>query len=150
VARLENAPAAEILYSTELTLTRETPGPMLVGFQTATTARFQPLAGGAAGQDMAAAGPQADGALGLLLDLEMPLAVRFGRAKMALERVLELRPGSVVELEGSQDDQVELMVNGSVVAKGEVVAVDGQYAIRILEVMSRDRRIGVSRGAAKN
>jgi flagellar motor switch protein FliN/FliY len=69
---------------------------------------------------------------------------------MALERVLELRPGSVIELEGSQDDRVDLMVNGSVVAKGEVVAVEGQYAIRILEVMSRDRRIGISRDAQAN
>jgi flagellar motor switch protein FliN/FliY len=150
VTRLESAPATDVLYSTELTLTPETPGPMLVGFQTATSGAFQAQAGGTPGRDAAAPGSQTDGALGLLLDLELPLAVRFGRAKMALERVLELRPGSVIELEGSQDDRVDLMVNGSVVAKGEVVAVEGQYAIRILEVMSRDRRIGISRDAQAN
>jgi flagellar motor switch protein FliN/FliY len=150
VTRLESAPATDVLYSTELTLTPETPGPMLVGFQTATSGTFQSLAGGTLGRGTAAPGSQTDGALGLLLDLELPLAVRFGQAKMALERVLELRPGSVIELEGSQDDRVDLMVNGSVVAKGEVVAVEGQYAIRILEVMSRDRRIGISRDAQAN
>jgi flagellar motor switch protein FliN/FliY len=61
---------------------------------------------------------------------------------MPLERILELRPGSVVELDGSQDDHVDLLVNGSVVARGEVVAVEGQYAIRILEILSRDPKLG--------
>ena len=146
VKRLEAAPSTEVLYSTELTLTPETPGPLLVGFQTATNAAFQPLTGGAPGRD-AGRTARANGPLGLLLDLELPLSVRFGHAKMALERILELKPGSLVELEGSQEDHVDLLVNGSVVAKGEVVAVEGQYAIRILEVMSRDHRIGVSRDA---
>jgi flagellar motor switch protein FliN/FliY len=64
---------------------------------------------------------------------------------MPLEQVLALRPGSVVELEGSQDEQVDLLVNGSVVARGEVVAVEGQYAIRILEILSRDPKLGSPR-----
>lgn len=146
VKRLESAPSSEVFYATEITLTPGPPAPMLVGFQASTRASFSgPESAGVA----AGSSPQ-EGPLGLLLDLELPLTVRFGRVHMPLERVLELRPGSVVELEGSQEDHVDLLVNGSVVAKGEVVAVDGQYAIRIVKVMSRDSRIESSQRVTAN
>jgi flagellar motor switch protein FliN/FliY len=145
VKRLDAAPAAEVLYSTELTLTPGPAAPMLVGFQAATNSMFQRLTGESPGQGAKQSASQANSPLGLLLDLELPLSVRFGRVNMPLESVLELRPGSVVELDGSQEDHVDLLVNGSLVAKGEVVAVDGHYAIRILNVLSRDCRMaGVS------
>lgn len=144
--RLERAPSPEVLYSTEMALPTG-PAPILVGFKAETNATLQrlldPSAPGSDASKPAAAGKS--GALGLLLDLELPLSVRFGRVQMPLEQVLELRPGSVVELEGSQDEQVDLLVNGSVVARGEVVAVEGHYAIRILEVLSRDPKIGANR-----
>jgi flagellar motor switch protein FliN/FliY len=142
--RLENAPAPDVLYSAEIALPAGPPAPILVGFRTAANAALGQLIEPAMhGRDSRPGHPSAEnGALGLLLDLELPLSVRFGRVQMPLERVLELRPGSVVELEGSQDDHVDLLVNGSVVARGEVVAVEGQYAIRILEILSRDCKIG--------
>ncbi len=150
--RLESAPAPEVLYSTEVPLQTGPPAPLLVGFGTATNATLQQLLGrqapeksGAPQQDSGQPGADASGPLGLLLDLELPLSVRFGRVQMPMERVLELRPGAVVELDGSQDEQVDLLVNGSVVARGEVVAVEGQYAIRILEILSRDCKIKSSR-----
>jgi flagellar motor switch protein FliN/FliY len=144
--RLDGAPSPEVLYSTEMAL--ETgPAPILVGFKARTNAVLRrlidPPSPGADAAQPAEAGQSA--ALGLLLDLELPLSVRFGRAQMPLERVLELRPGSVVELDGSQDEPVDLLVNGSVVARGEVVAVEGHYAIRILEVLSRNPKIEGSR-----
>jgi flagellar motor switch protein FliN/FliY len=144
--RLEAAPAPEVLYSTEVNLAQGPSAPILVGFKTATNATFRqlieqlPPGGNSRNQNADSAGP-----LGLLLDLELPLAVRFGRVQMPLERVLDLRPGTVVELEGSPDDQVDLLVNGSVVARGEVVAVEGHYGVRILEILSRDCKIATVR-----
>ena len=84
--------------------------------------------------------PEPGAGLGPLSDLELPLRVRFGRTQLALERVLQLQVGSVLELEGSSEDPVDLLVNGSLVARGEVVAVDGYYGVRILEVTGRDQR----------
>jgi flagellar motor switch protein FliN/FliY len=144
--RLESAPAPEVLYSTEIPLQTGPPAPILVGFKTATNATLQRLIEPAApGREPLQSSPGESGPLGLLLDLELPLSVRFGSVQMPIERILELRPGSVVELEGSQDEQVDLLVNGSVVARGEVVAVEGHYAIRILEILTRDCKIGASR-----
>lgn len=144
--RLENPPAPEVLYSTEIPLQTGPPAPILVGFKAATNTTLQHfIEPSAPGRDSRQASPAQSGPLDLLLGLELPLSVRFGRVQMPLERILELRPGSVVELEGSQDEQVDLLVNGSVVARGEVVAVEGHYAIRILEILSRDCKIGTSR-----
>lgn len=144
--RLEIAPAPEILYSTEVPLQTGPPAPILVGFKAATNTRLQQLIEPSApGRDSRQASPGESGPLDLLLGLELPLSVRFGRVQMPLERILELRPGSVIELEGSQDEQVDLLVNGSIVARGEVVAVEGHYAIRILEILSRDCKIGTAR-----
>jgi flagellar motor switch protein FliN/FliY len=142
LTRLQQAPAPGVLYSTEVPLTTGPPAPILVGFNAAASATLRQLFEPGALRRDSQPGTGESGPLGLLLDLELPLSVRFGRAQMPLERILELRPGSVVELEGSQDEQVDLLVNGSVVARGEVVAVEGQYAIRILEILSRDPKLG--------
>jgi flagellar motor switch protein FliN/FliY len=145
--RLENTPAPDVLYSTEVAVAAGPPAPILVGFKTATHGMLQQLIEPTTPRrdfrQAHAAGES--GPLGLLLDLELPLSVRFGRVQMPLEKVLELRPGAVVELEGAHDDQVDLLVNGSVVARGEVVAVEGQYAIRVLEIVNRDCKIGAPR-----
>lgn len=79
--------------------------------------------------------------VGRLLDVELPVSVRFGKARMQLENVLELRSGGVLELDCSHDDPVELIVNGSTVARGELIAVDGRYAVKILEIMNRRSRL---------
>ena len=73
-------------------------------------------------------------ALDVLLDLELPVTVRFGCKRMTLEDILRLDTGSVVEFERGVDDPVEVLVNDRVVARGAAVTVDGQYAIRILEI----------------
>ena len=75
--------------------------------------------------------------VGRLLDVELPVSVRFGKARMQLEHVLDLRSGGVVELDCSHDDPVELIVNGSTVARGELIAVDGRYAVKIVNIMNR-------------
>lgn len=79
--------------------------------------------------------------LDMLMGVELQVSVSFGRTRLALEDVLKLASGSIVELNRSATDPVEVMVNESVVARGEVVVVDGNYGIRVTEVTSRKERI---------
>ena len=77
----------------------------------------------------------------LLLDVELPISVSFGRSEMPLKDVLKLGAGSVVELDRAVNDPVSIIVNRKPIAKGEVVMVDGNYGVRILEVESTADRI---------
>ncbi len=65
----------------------------------------------------------------------------FGRTKLALQEVLKLTAGSIVELNRSISDPVELIVNNCVVALGEVVVIEGNYGVRILRIASREKRL---------
>jgi flagellar motor switch protein FliN/FliY len=102
-----------------------------------------PAAAPAAGAPPArAAAPAADtGNLDLLLDIELPLMVRMGQTEMSLGDLLKLTPGSILELNRAADAPVELLVNSKLIAKGEVVVVDGNFAFRITEIESTDTRI---------
>jgi len=77
----------------------------------------------------------------LLLDVEMPVSVSFGRAHIPLKEVLKLTSGSIVELNRAVTEPVEIIVNNCVVAKGEVVVVEGNYGVRIHQVISRGERL---------
>ena len=89
-------------------------------------------------------------ALGLLMDMEMPLLVRFGSTRMLLSEVLALGPGSVVEFRRAPDEPVDLLVNGRVVARANVVVVQGNYGVRIIEIASqRDDLVTNTRPAAR-
>ena len=77
----------------------------------------------------------------LLLDVQVPISVRFGKRQMMLEDILKLGQGSVIELDRSADDPVELLVNDKLLATGEVVVAEGHYAIRITQVESPVERI---------
>lgn len=77
----------------------------------------------------------------LLLDVELPVALRFGKADMLLSSILELSPGSVVELDQKIVEPVELLVGGKIVAQGEVVVLDGHYALRVTEVLNPIERL---------
>lgn len=79
--------------------------------------------------------------LDVVLDVELPLIVRFGRSVMSLKQLSGLGPGSIVDMGRSPDDAVELMVSDKVIAYGEVVIVDGNYGLRITELVSRADRI---------
>ena len=73
-------------------------------------------------------------ALDLLLDMEIPIQVRFGKTEMLLREVLALEDGSVVEFHRPPEEPADIMVNGRVVARGTVVAIQGNYGVRITEV----------------
>lgn len=77
----------------------------------------------------------------LIRDVEMELAVSFGDTTMALADVLKLASGAIIELNRSVSDPVEVLVNDSVIARGDVVVVDGNYGVRITEIVSRRDRV---------
>lgn len=79
--------------------------------------------------------------LDLILDIDLPLWVRFGETSMTLQALTRLGPGTTLDLERSPDDPVDVMVNNTVIARGEVVVVAGNYGVRVTEVMSTTDRI---------
>lgn len=81
------------------------------------------------------AGSTGDGKLDLLMDVELSMTLRFGGRQLLLREVLELSPGSVVELDRQVQDPVDLLLDGRLVARGEVVVVDGNYGLRVTEVV---------------
>ena len=72
-----------------------------------------------------------------LLDVEMNVTVRFGKAEVPLREVVRFGVGSMIELNRTVDEPVELLVNNYPFAKGEVVVVDGYYGVRVTEIGSR-------------
>src|SRR6516162_6871643 len=78
--------------------------------------------------------------LGVLMDVQLPVAIRFGETEMVLEEIVKLGVGSVIELNSGIDQPVELVVNNRILARGEVVTVDGFYGVRITEITSAGER----------
>jgi len=78
--------------------------------------------------------------LSLLMDVQLPVSIRFGETEMVLEEVVKLGIGSVIELNSGIDQPVELVVNNRTLARGEIVTVDGFYGIRITEITSAGER----------
>jgi len=77
----------------------------------------------------------------LLMGVELPVSVSFGHVQIPLKDVLKLTAGSIIELNRSVDEPVEVIVNNCVVARGEVVVVEGNYGVRIHQIMSRQERL---------
>jgi flagellar motor switch protein FliN/FliY len=74
--------------------------------------------------------------LALLMDVELAMTLRFGARRMLLREILDLCPGAVVELDRQVKDPVELLLDGRLVARGEVVVIEGNYGLRVTEVLS--------------
>jgi flagellar motor switch protein FliN/FliY len=72
----------------------------------------------------------------MLMRVEIPVSVSLGRTQMRMKDLLALSNGSIVELDQQLGDDVEIRVNNCVIARGEVVAVDGNYGVRILKMVS--------------
>ena len=79
--------------------------------------------------------------LELLLEVELPVGVSFGRTQMRVKDAIKLTTGSIVELNRSVSAPVEIIVNNCVIARGEVVVVEGNYGVRIQEIVSREERL---------
>lgn len=84
-----------------------------------------------------------------LLDVHLPVSISFGSSRMPLKDVVKLSAGSVVELNRHPEDPVDIIVNDHVIARGEVVVIDGNYAVRIQEIVSRQQRLSLRDGSIK-
>ncbi|MEW5766759.1 MAG: flagellar motor switch protein FliN [bacterium] len=94
--------------------------------------QFVPLGPGA---------PGAEGNIGLLTDVPVTGAVELGRTEMHIKDILSLGPGSIVELDREAGEPVDLLINGKLIAKGEVVVIDDDFGIKITEIISPAERI---------
>jgi flagellar motor switch protein FliN/FliY len=123
---------------TPLTLVAELSAPLVSALDAVTP---PPLELPPPTQPPAPLAPGRDPKLELLMDVELDATLRFGECEMALRDILELSAGSVVELDQYVQDPVELLVGKKIIARGEVVVVDGSYALRVMEIISPMERI---------
>jgi flagellar motor switch protein FliN/FliY len=77
----------------------------------------------------------------MLMDVALEVSVELGRSHMSIAEILALRTGSVVELDKLAGEPVDISVNGTLIARGEVVVVDEKFGVRITEVVSKARRL---------
>jgi flagellar motor switch protein FliN len=78
----------------------------------------------------------------LLMDVSLRVTVELGRTQMTLRQVLDLQPGSVVELDRLAGDPVDIFVNERIIARGEVVVVDDKFGVKITELVTPTDEIG--------
>ncbi|MGH9480631.1 MAG: FliM/FliN family flagellar motor switch protein, partial [Terriglobales bacterium] len=81
------------------------------------------------------------------MDVELDVTLRFGGRQMLLHDVMDLAPGSVLELDRHIDDPVELLVGGKIIAWGDVVVVDGNYGLRVGRLVHRRERMAALEAA---
>ncbi len=79
--------------------------------------------------------------LDMLLDVPLEVNVELGRTRMTIQDLLQLAPGSVVELDKVAGEALDILVNGRLVARGEAVVVNDKFGIRITDIVSPQERI---------
>jgi len=101
--------------------------------QASKTDSFKPLSG-----DLP---PSSNRDIDMILDIPVQITVELGRTKLPIKGLLELAPGSVVELDGIAGEPMDVYVNNCLIAKGEVVVVNERFGIRITDVVTPSERI---------
>lgn len=76
--------------------------------------------------------------IGFLLDIPLELTVEIGRRTMTMGELIDLSPGTVLELDRPAGDHLDILANGKLVARGEAVVIGDRYGIRILEVVGEN------------
>ena len=94
---------------------------------------YEPLAGGA----VADVDPSD---LDIVLDVPVELTVEIGRTTMTIRETLEIGPGAIITLNKMTGEPVDLLVNGRRIARGEVVAIDEEFGLRITQIVTPDHR----------
>ena len=79
--------------------------------------------------------------LDMILDIPVQLTVQLGRTKIAIKNLLQLAQGSVVELDGMAGEPMDVLVNGCLIAQGEVVVVNEKFGIRLTDVITPSERL---------
>ncbi len=92
-------------------------------------------------QPVSAEPSEVSGKLELLWDVPLKVVVELGRARMTLKQVLELGVGSLIELDKLTGEPVDILVNGRLIARGEVVVIDESFGVRITEIVSPRQRL---------
>ncbi|MCW5936266.1 MAG: flagellar motor switch protein FliN [Fimbriimonadaceae bacterium] len=82
-----------------------------------------------------------DASLEIIMDIPLEVSVELGRVKMPVKDVLELGPGSIVEIDKAAGEPVDVLVNNRLVARGEVVVIDDNFGVRITEIVSLQERL---------
>ena len=88
------------------------------------------------------------GSIDLLYGVNLEVTVEIGRTRLPIRDVLALTPGSIVELDKLAGEKVDVLVNGHLIASGEVVVVEENFGVRITDVSARARRLAMGEGAA--
>lgn len=103
--------------------------------------------GGGARVPPADAAGDAQGDISMVLDIPVQLSVELGRTKVPIRYILQLAQGSVVELDALAGEPMDVLVNGYLIAQGEVVVVNDKFGIRLTDVVTPSERLRrVSRG----
>ena len=103
-----------------------------------------PAAAGEQQAGAAVAPPESGGAeinLDALLDVPVTLSVEIGRSRVPIKQLLSLNQGSVLELDKEVNEPLDLLVNGTLMARGEVVTVDGRFGLRLIDIVSPAERL---------
>ena len=79
--------------------------------------------------------------LEMIMDIPVKLTVELGRTKLTIKQLLELAQGSVIELEGLAGEPMDILINGYLIAQGEVVVIEDKYGIRITAIITPSERI---------
>ena len=96
-------------------------------------------------EDLASPGTPSAGApahdIDLILDIPVNLTVELGRTKLPIRNILQLAQGSVVELDGLAGEPMDVLVNGCLIAQGEVVVVNEKFGLRLTDIITPSERI---------
>jgi flagellar motor switch protein FliN/FliY len=79
--------------------------------------------------------------LEMIMDIPVKLSVELGRTRLTIKQLLELAQGSVVELDGLPGEPMDILINGYLIAQGEVVVVEDKFGIRITEIITPSERL---------
>ncbi len=79
--------------------------------------------------------------LGLLMDVELELSAILGSTDMSLKKILELTKGSIIELENKTAEPIDLLVNGKLIGRGEVVIIEDNFGLRITDTVDEGLKI---------
>ncbi|NOT85632.1 MAG: flagellar motor switch protein FliN [Methylococcaceae bacterium] len=103
-----------------------------------TSARFQELGEGAGGRPL----PTGDEIkMDVILDIPVTISMEIGRTQISIRNLLQLNQGSVVELDRFAGEPMDVLVNGTLIAHGEVVVVNDKFGIRLTDVISPSERV---------
>ncbi|MFC6154113.1 flagellar motor switch protein FliN [Nocardioides yefusunii] len=130
---LASTPAAAPVHPAQSVPQRPAPAPRIVQPVAAPVVHQQLTAETA--QMFAAASPSAPRGIEMLAGVDMEVTVELGRTRMAVRDLLALSPGTVLELDRAADGPADLLVNGRLIARGEVVVVDEDFGLRITEIV---------------